>query len=328
MIPAPALPPSQAALPTGRRLRVLLVNDDGVEAPGLHALFTATAALADVTVVAPATERSAAGHSITVFNELSLRRHTRDHHAEAWWGLDGTPADCVKMALTVIMRDAPPDIVVSGVNRGQNTGTSILYSGTVAGAREAAMAGLPAIAVSLAVTPPPPTALWEAFALPLATATGPASDAMAAAAPTPSTTVAPAPADFALASRSLARDPAEFTHAAVFAADLAIDTVRRATLPRGTILNVNVPMLHGRPPAGVAVAPMGHSLFVDDFQVMREIEGIPHYRNMGDRFVPTGHGRDWDDLVLRRGMVAVTPLRYDLTHHEFLADLREWFPAG
>ena len=289
MIPAPALPPSQAALPTGRRLRVLLVNDDGVEAPGLHALFTATAALADVTVVAPATERSAAGHSITVFNELSLRRHTRDHHAEAWWGLDGTPADCVKMALTVIMRDAPPDIVVSGVNRGQNTGTSILYSGTVAGAREAAMA---------------------------------------AAAPTPSTTVAPAPADFALASRSLARDPAEFTHAAVFAADLAIDTVRRATLPRGTILNVNVPMLHGRPPAGVAVAPMGHSLFVDDFQVMREIEGIPHYRNMGDRFVPTGHGRDWDDLVLRRGMVAVTPLRYDLTHHEFLADLREWFPAG
>src|SRR5262245_59289028 len=125
-------------------MRVLLANDDGIEAPGLWALYEEISKIAEVLVVAPSTERSAVGHAISVYNEITLRRHIREQ-TEWGYGLDGTPADCVKMGLSVLMKDNPPDLVISGINRGQNTGTSILYSGTVAAALEATMTGFPAM---------------------------------------------------------------------------------------------------------------------------------------------------------------------------------------
>jgi len=124
---------------------VLLSNDDGVAAPGLGALRDALAKHADVIVCAPEVNQSATSHS------LSLHRILRLRHAEASvFALDGTPADCVYVALHSGTRVLPrrPDLVVSGMNHGLNLGVDVFYSGTVAAAREAALRGIPSIAVS------------------------------------------------------------------------------------------------------------------------------------------------------------------------------------
>ena len=124
---------------------ILITNDDGIEAEGLHALKRALSLAARTVVVAPAEEQSACSHSITLTRPL---RHMQ--HEEDVYSIDGTPADCIAMALFG-GRFLPrmPDLVLSGINHGVNLGTDIFYSGTVAGAREAAMRGIPAMAVSL-----------------------------------------------------------------------------------------------------------------------------------------------------------------------------------
>lgn len=122
----------------------LLTNDDGVQAAGLRTLRTALLPLGHVVVVAPTTEQSATSHSITLNRPLRHIEHATDVHS-----IDGTPADCVYLALFE-PRFLPrrPDLVLSGVNHGPNLGTSVFYSGTVAGAREAALRDIPAIAFS------------------------------------------------------------------------------------------------------------------------------------------------------------------------------------
>lgn len=133
--------------PAGRP-HLLLTNDDGIEAPGLRALAEALDAVADVTIVAPKRERSGMSHAITVFEDLHVEPRPRGKN-QAGWALDGTPADCVKVGLTVLARERPFDMVFSGINRGHNLGINVLYSGTIGAAREAALLGLPAVAVSL-----------------------------------------------------------------------------------------------------------------------------------------------------------------------------------
>ncbi len=128
--------------------KILLTNDDGIESPGLSALYSELIKIASVAVVAPETEKSAVGHGVSIFNELYLRRVYRNR--ELWgYALEGTPADCVKLAVTKLLKDDLPQLVISGINRGQNTGNSILYSGTVAAAVEGTMFGIPSIAVSI-----------------------------------------------------------------------------------------------------------------------------------------------------------------------------------
>ena len=126
---------------------ILLTNDDGIDAPGLAALHRAVASLGDVHVVAPEAERSAASHSVTIRAHMAYREVERE--GEVWGhALDGTPADCVKLAVTRLL-DERPALVLSGINPGANIGNNILYSGTVAAAREATMLGIPAMAVSI-----------------------------------------------------------------------------------------------------------------------------------------------------------------------------------
>ena len=127
-------------------MRILITNDDGIHAPGIHALWTEAIKYGDVTVVAPAREMSAIGHAITISD--SLRIEPYDRNAMKGWAVTGTPADCVKMALREIMKERP-DIILSGVNQGSNTGLNVIYSGTVSGASEGAISGFPAIAISL-----------------------------------------------------------------------------------------------------------------------------------------------------------------------------------
>jgi len=126
-----------------RAVTILLTNDDGVQSDGLRALGAALAHLGDVTVVAPLQEASAIGHALT------LRRPLRcETMGERIYGVDGTPTDCVNIAVTTVLRRLP-DLIVSGINKGWNLGDDVTYSGTVSGALEGALLGVPSLAVSL-----------------------------------------------------------------------------------------------------------------------------------------------------------------------------------
>ena len=122
--------------------RILVTNDDGVHAPGIAALAAALSDLGEVTVVAPAHEASAVGHALTLARPLRLEE-IRPHV----FSVDGTPTDCVNVAITHVLKGTP-DLIVSGINTGYNIGDDVTYSGTVAGALEGALLGVPSIAVS------------------------------------------------------------------------------------------------------------------------------------------------------------------------------------
>jgi len=125
-------------------MRILLCNDDGVHAPGLAVLEKIALTLSDdVTIVAPASEKSGAGRSLTLTRPLRLRQLGERRYAVA-----GTPTDAVMMALTLVMKDNPPDLILSGVNRGANLGEDVGYSGTVSAAMEGALAGIRSVALS------------------------------------------------------------------------------------------------------------------------------------------------------------------------------------
>lgn len=126
-------------------MRILITNDDGLHNDGLEMLHTIASGFGDTTVVAPDRDKSGVGQAITLTRPLRVKHYSRHRHAI----LDGTPTDCVYLALNHLMRDARPDLVLSGINPGPNLGWDILYSGTVAGAREAVLQGIPAVALSL-----------------------------------------------------------------------------------------------------------------------------------------------------------------------------------
>jgi 5'-nucleotidase len=123
--------------------RILVTNDDGVHSEGLHALAAAVAGLGEVTIVAPHIEASAIGHALTLRRPLRMERL-----ANGAYEVDGTPTDCVNLAITQLYKE-PPDLIVSGINKGYNLGDDVTYSGTVSGALEGALLGIPSIAVSL-----------------------------------------------------------------------------------------------------------------------------------------------------------------------------------
>ena len=125
-------------------MKILLTNDDGYMAPGLLELFSVLRKSHDVCVVAPEVEHSGQSHAMTLKHPLLLRRHADLHYS-----CSGTPVDCVLLVQHQAI-DFKPDLVVSGINRGPNLGTDLVYSGTAAAARQAAMSGIPGIAVSLA----------------------------------------------------------------------------------------------------------------------------------------------------------------------------------
>ncbi len=133
-------------------MQILLTNDDGIYAPGLKAMRDALLLLGDVQVVAPASEQSGVGLSITYRHPLMVQEEIRDN--EHWgWTVAGRPADCVKLGVLQFCKTRP-DLVVSGINSGLNTGIDVLYSGTVAGAIEGAFFGITSVAVSYAIDPP------------------------------------------------------------------------------------------------------------------------------------------------------------------------------
>ena len=123
-------------------MKILVSNDDGYLAPGIAALAEAMAGIADITVVAPDSNRSGSSNSLTLDRPLRVYRAQN-----GFYSVNGTPSDCVHIALTGML-EMRPDLVVSGINNGQNMGDDTLYSGTVAAATEAYLFGIPAIAFS------------------------------------------------------------------------------------------------------------------------------------------------------------------------------------
>jgi 5'-nucleotidase len=242
---------------------ILVTNDDGVNAPGIKALVLGLRGLGDVYVVAPDREVSACAQSLTLKNPL--RAEALDDRV---WSVDGTPADCVNLALVKLL-PRRPDMVVSGINRGANLGEDVFYSGTVGGAREGSFFGVPSMAVSLAVG-----------------------------------------------------QRADYGPAAAFAARLGALVLEQG-LPERTLLNVNVP--HGEP-LGAIVTVQGRRHHEGTI-----FEGVDPRRRTY-YWIEEG-GNRWlademsDIHALRQGLISISPLHTDTTHHAALAALRGWEPA-
>jgi 5'-nucleotidase len=258
-------------------MRVLLTNDDGIEAAGLQALRRALLAVADVelAVIAPDGNRSAMARSITTRRPLWVQE-VEFGDGTVGYATDGTPVDCVRLARLGLIEGFEAELVVSGINHGSNLGDDITYSGTVAAALEAIVLGLPGIAVS-----------QQSSALELDFRTG-------------------AGFEFAVAAEFTARLVAELTD---------------VPLPRGTLLNINVPGAH---PEGVEVAGLGKRIYRDELALVDEGAGGRRlYRIYGDAsFEADEQGTDL--AAVARGRIAVTPIHFDLTDRDGLAALQRY----
>jgi len=250
-------------------MRILISNDDGIFADGIIALREGLEKLEEIEkiyVVAPDRERSAIGHGITMHRPLRAREVKYPSPKSRGWSVDGTPADCVKLALEELL-DSPPDLVVSGINQGPNLGTDVIYSGTVSAAVEAVISGFPAVAVSLA-----------------------------------------------------SYRHHDFGEAAGFAARL-VPVVHRQRLPRGTLLNVNVP---GEKPVGVKVARLGNMKYVNIFDRRTDPRGRVYYWMAGEVCDLEDNCPDTDVGASGQGYITVTPVQIDLTNHGEMERLRGW----
>jgi len=254
-------------------MRVLLTNDDGIEAEGLQALRRALLGLdgVELVVIAPDGNRSAFARMITTRRPL-LVAEVPFGDGTSGYATDGTPVDCVRLANLGLVDGFRPDVVVSGINHGSNLGDDISYSGTVAAAIEGLILGLPGLAVSQQSTG---REYDHRF--------GEGFDFTAAA-------------DFA----------------AALVGELAAAAgggTGRIPLPEGTLLNVNVP---AGPVAGVAVTRIGKRVYRDELQLHSEVDGARRYWIAGeDPGFREEEGTDIE--AVRAGRIAVTPVHFDLT---------------
>lgn len=147
------------------RPEILITNDDGIHAEGLRTLWEALVDFANVSIIAPSTEKSGVGLAITFREPLRIQSLSWGKNTPAWQ-VNGTPADCVRLGLSILL-DSPPDLIVSGINRGSNSGRNVLYSGTIGGVIEGALRNIPGIAFSCVQFDNPDYKKTKAWILPL-----------------------------------------------------------------------------------------------------------------------------------------------------------------
>jgi 5'-nucleotidase len=248
-------------------MHILLTNDDGIYAEGIYALYLELKKLGTVTVVAPDSEKSSVGHGITLSHPIWDKKVNRKGRFFGI-GISGTPADCVKFAVGVLLK-RKPDVVVSGINLGHNDGCSVFYSGTVAGAREGALMGIPSLAVSLATFVNP-----------------------------------------------------DFKNAAHYGAELT-KLVYKNGMPKGTLLNVNVPNKKKSQIKGIKMTRQGLVPIHGSFR-KRTDPNFREYHWMTGKIPVRSKDNRVDSSALNNNYVTVTPIQSDQTDYSFLAALNRW----
>lgn len=249
-------------------MHILITNDDGIHAPGLRALRHELRTLGRISVVAPAGEQSGVSHSITITSPLVVHPVDDEDGQPLGWAVEGSPADCVKLALCELL-DEPPDLICSGINCGANIGINLHYSGTVAAAIEGAYYHITSLAVSLELNDGP---------------------------------------DFAEAARWARR---------------VVERVVAEGLPRGQLLNVNIPDPKRGSPRGIRVVSQGLVGMTEGFEKRTDPRGRTYYWIHGGLEFDE-HQEQTDLRALRDGYIAVTPLNVDMTNHATLSKLRQW----
>jgi 5'-nucleotidase len=251
-------------------MHILVTNDDGVQAPGLLALARAVRGLGKVTVFAPERNWTASGHVKTLDRPMRVRETILADETAAFT-TDGAPSDCVALALLGVLSE-PVDLVVTGINPGENVGHDMTYSGTVTAAMEAAIWGLPAVAFSLRMPDEP-------------------------------------------------MHKPDFTTASLIAQNM-VKEVLQSGLPKGLLLNVNIPYLSMDDIRGLCITRQGLRIYHDKLIKRLDPRQYPYYWIGGE--MPTGVPEDDTDYgALMEGCISVTPIQLDLTAHDYLKPLRE-----
>ena len=290
--------------------RVLLTNDDGILAPGLRALAKQLGGWCDVTVVAPSRPRSATSHSITLHKPLRLTRaddNCEEYAAEsiAAYACSGTPSDCVMLGVLHLMNDTPPDLVISGINDGMNVAEDLTYSGTVGGALEGAIMGIPSIAASLTgsqnIRFPEAAEVLDAVVCYLV---------------------------YGVLRDELARHKRWLGQV-----KRPTERVKRGEEDGGWVpaelsgqlcLNVNIPDL---PPAelkGLLWTRAGNRTYEDIVRVSRDPNGREYYWLGGSKVLDREQPGS-DTLAISTGYVSITPITYDITQYSDLDRLKSWY---
>ena len=241
-------------------MRILISNDDGIFAEGILRLVSSLITLGEITVVAPDMERSATGHAITMHHPLRVKEVKLPGLDVKAWSVDGTPADCVKMGVDVLM-DKPPDFIFTGINRGSNLGTDVLYSGTVSAALEGCILGFPSAAFSLT-----------------------------------------------------AYQDADFTYAGK-AARMVAERIMANPLPKGTLLNVNIPHIPESEIRGFAVTRLGFRKYSKNYVERKDPRGRTYYWLAGEA-INDDSLENTDIDAVKSKYVSITPLHYDLTNYD------------
>lgn len=248
---------------------ILVINDDGITAPGIRALIEVMNTIGDVVVVAPDSPQSGMGHAITINSTLFVEKVTIDKGQQEEYSCSGTPADCVKLAVKQILKRRP-DICVSGINHGSNSSINVIYSGTMSAALEAGIEGIPAIGFSLL------DYNWNA--------------------------------NF---------------EAAKHYAKIIVENALQNGLPKGIVLNVNIPDLDKKDIKGIKVCRQAKANWEEEFDKRKNPQGRDYYWLTG-KFVNLDKGEDTDEWALAEGYVSVVPVQFDLTAHHFIQQLNTW----
>ncbi|QDU55406.1 5'/3'-nucleotidase SurE [Aeoliella mucimassa] len=250
---------------------ILLTNDDGIYAPGLAAMERELQKLGDVVVVAPATEQSGVGHSITFLTPLMAKEASFGDDRRGW-AVEGSPADCVKLAIAKFCPQQP-DLVVSGINGGLNVGINVLYSGTVAAATEGALHGIPSIAVSLEYD-----------------------------------------------------DNPRFDRAAEMGVQVIEQLLEKRAFDKQKLYSFNMSTAASLrsvdDPPELHVVPMGVARWPAEFEERRDPKGRRYYWATGTP--PTGFPQETDLNAIQQGHVTLTPLEFDRTRADYLAEMKTW----
>lgn len=267
-------------------MRILISNDDGVTAPGIHALAKEFSRDHDVIVVAPEREKSTTGHSLTLHKPLRLRQVEKG----VYW-VSGGPADCIYIGVNALFKGKKPDLVLSGINRGANLGQDVFYSGTASAAREAANIGIPSVAVSLDLSYAKEDKVQH-----YATA--------------------------AKATRKVLEQA--LTSFAGGKAKKGDWKKGLAAWPEKTMLNVNVPNVAWSKLKGIRPATQGTRIYGSEIVSRKDARGRDYFwiggTYQGYRPIP-----ETDCWWVDHGYVAVTPLELDTTMASVYAQLKgEW----